>query len=75
MNTDNNYLNLTPAQKAGRTNHEHAEQRKKATRERLEESRLLRAEMNAVLKNPAATPAEKVQAAEILTKIREHRGY
>ena len=62
--------NLTPAQKAGRTNHEHAEQRKKAWRVRIEENKLLRAEMHAVLNNPAATPAEKVQAAEVLTKLR-----
>lgn len=75
MNTKNEYLNLTTAQKAGRTNHEHAEQRKKAWRVRIEETELLRAEMNAVLNNPAATPAEKVQAAEILTKIREHSYY
>lgn len=71
MNTKNEYLNLTPAQKAGRTNHEHAEQRKKAWRVRIEETELLRAEMTAVLNNPAATPAEKVQAAEVLTKLRE----
>lgn len=71
MNTDNEYLNLTPAQKAGRTNHEHAEQRKKAWRARIEETELLRAEMNAVLNNPAATPADKVKAAEVLTKLRE----
>ena len=70
MNTKNEYLNLTPAQKAGRTNHEHAEQRKKEWRVRIEETKLLRTEMNNVLNDPAATPADKVKAAEVLTKLR-----
>ena len=73
MNTEKE--NLTPAQKAGRTNHENAERRRAARRARIEENKLLRAEMNAVLNNPAATPAEKVQAAKILTKIGEHSFY
>ena len=63
--------NLTPAQKAGRTNHERTQKRKQAHLARLEEMKLLRAEMNNVLNDPAATPADKVKAAEVLTKLRE----
>lgn len=71
MNAKNEYLNLTPAQKAGRTNHERAEREKQRWRQTLEENRLICAEMNALLRDPAATPAEKLRAAELLTKLRE----
>ena len=62
---------ISPAQRAGRTNHERAEREKQRWRQTLEENRRIRAEMNNVLSDPAATPAEKVRAAEVLTKLRE----
>ena len=62
---------LTPAQKAGRTNHERAEQRKEKWRRERAEAELMRDQMNLVLQSPDATPAEKVRAAEVLTQIRK----
>ena len=62
---------LTPAQKAGRTNHERAEKRKEKWRREREEAELMRDQMNLVLQSPDATPAERVRAAEILTQIRK----
>lgn len=64
-------ITLTPAQKAGRTNHERSEMRKEAYRREQEETKLLRDQMNAVLKSPDATHGEKVRAAEVLTQIRK----
>lgn len=61
---------LTAAQKAGRTNHERAEARKAAWRKEIEEMKLIREAANAVLNDPDATHAEKLRAAEIITKIR-----
>lgn len=61
---------LTAAQKAARTRHERAEARKAAWRAEAEETRLIREAANAVLNDPDATHAEKIRAAEIITKIR-----
>ena len=76
---------LTPAQKAGRTNHERSEQRKARFQKELEEvilpiyksaqneeTQLIRDAANAVLKSTEATPSEKLRAAEILTKFRRY---
>lgn len=62
---------LTPAQKAGRTNHERAEKRKEKWKREREEAELMRDQMNAVLNDPDATAADKVRAAEVLTQIRK----
>lgn len=62
---------LTPAQRAGKTNHERAEQRKERWRREQAEAELMRDQMNLVLQSPDATPAERVRAAEILTQIRK----
>ena len=62
---------LTPAQKAGRTNHERAEQRKERRRRERAEAELIAHQMSSVLQSPDATPAEKVRAAEVLTQIRK----
>ena len=62
---------LTPAQKAGRTNHERAERRKEKWKREREEAELMRDQMNAVLNDPDATAADKVRAAEVLTQIRK----
>lgn len=61
--------NLSPQQKAGKKNHKRSEQRKAMWKQALEEKELLRREMNYILKNPNATPAEKIQAAHILLGI------
>lgn len=61
---------LTRAQRAGKTNHERAEQRKERWRRERAEAELMRDQMNLVLQSSDATPAEKVRAAEIITKIR-----
>lgn len=61
---------LTPAQKAGRTNHERSEQRKARFQKELEETQLIRDAANAVLKSTETTPSEKLRAAEIIAKIR-----
>jgi ribosomal protein L32E len=66
-----NEATLTPARKAGRTNHERAERRKEKWRRERAEAELMRDQMNLVLQSPDATPAEKVRAAEILTQIRK----
>ena len=63
---------LTPAQKAGRTNHERSEQRKARFQKELEEAQLIRDAANAVLKSTEATPSEKLRAAEILSKFRRY---
>lgn len=62
---------LTRAQRAGKTNHERAEQRKERWRREQAEAELMRDQMNAVLQSPDATTAEKVRAAEVLTQIRK----
>jgi hypothetical protein len=66
-----NETTLTRAQKAARTNHERAEQRKERWRREQAEAELMREQMNLVLQSLDATPAEKVRAAEVLTQIRK----
>lgn len=62
---------LTPAQKAGKTNHERAERRKKAWRQEIKEKKLIREEMNSILNNPEASSTDKIQAAIVISKLLE----
>ena len=66
-----NTMNLSPAQKAGRTNHERAERRRAAMQDSIAERNLIIETMRGVLNDTEATAAEKVRAAEVLTKLRE----
>lgn len=57
---------LTPAQRAGRTNHERAVARRERMRAEQRERELLRSNLTAILESNNATDAERLRAAELL---------
>ena len=57
---------LTPAQKAGRTNHERAVARCERLKAEQRERELLRSNLTAILESNTATDAERLRAAELL---------
>lgn len=68
-------MKLTPAQKAGRTNHARAEARKARRNAERMAREDLRATLMGIVNNCSATISEKIEASRLLMELDAERHY